>query len=97
MYTQTLEKKIDDRLLATHVACNPEFETACAAGDGVKIMAIVRAEMEKNNLFTKGSKKFHDDVLKMLRGKEKVSSAVGSEILFFAWNSRFSGLGYSAN
>jgi hypothetical protein len=87
---------IEDRLLATHVSNNGEFETACLAGDSDKIMSIVAAEMEKNNLFTKGSKKLQEDICRMLQGKAKVPTWVGQNILMFVWNSRMSGIGLAA-
>ena len=93
MYTKNLEAKIEDRLLATHIANNPNFTTACTTGNSSKIMAIVEAEMEKNNLYTKGSKKLKADILRMLNGKEKVSTHVGQNILMFVWNSKLSGIG----
>lgn len=97
MYTENVENKIEDRLLATHIANNPEFTTACTLGDANKIMEIVASEMEKNNLFTKGAKKLQADILKMTNGKPKVSSRAGQNILMFVWNSRMSGIGYAVN
>lgn len=87
--------KVEDRLLATHISNNEEFQTACMSGDAVKIMAIVNSEMEKHNLFTKGSKKLHDDIFRMTKGKSKISTYTGSDILFFVWNSRLSGTGFA--
>jgi hypothetical protein len=49
--------------------------------------------MEKNNLYTKGSKKLQADIARMLQGKERVPSYVGQNILMFVWNSRLSGIG----
>ena len=94
MYTPKTEKKVEDRLLATHITNNANFEKACMSGDSSLIMSIVTDEMEKNNLHTKGSKKLHDDIIKMINGKSKISKSVGSNILFFVWNSRMSGTGY---
>lgn len=93
MDTKKLTEKIEDRLLATHVANNPEFEGACLSGNGAAIMAIIAAEMKKHNLYTKGSKKFQEDVARKLRGQQQVSSYVGQGILMFAWNARLSGIG----
>lgn len=93
MYTPEVEKKVEDRLLATHVANNAEFEKACLAGDGKTIMSIVDAEMEKNDLYTKGSKKLKESIARMLNGRTKVSASVGSNIMFLVWNSRMSGIG----
>lgn len=95
MYGKTLEKKIEDRLLATHISTNVDFEPACMAGDGRKIMAIVEAEMEKNNLFTKGSHKLKADINRLLQGKDKVPCWVGQNVLMFVWNSRLAGTGYA--
>ena len=86
-------RKIEDRLLATHVSSNAEFETACLSGDGSKIMNIVETEMKKHNLFTKGSEKLKNDILTMLQGKEKVPAWIGQNIMMFVWNARLSGIG----
>ena len=92
-----MEKKlcpeIADHLLATHVATNENFTAACCAGDGAKIMAIVEAEMQKHNLFTNGSKKLQEDIRRMLQNKSKVSTAVGTRVLEFVWNSQAKGVG----
>jgi hypothetical protein len=88
-----LSPKNEDRLLATHVSNNPNFESACMSGDGLQIMSIVEAEMEKNNLFTKGSKKLQADIVRMLQGQSRVAPTVGQNILMFVWNSRASGIG----
>lgn len=93
---KNLSPKIEDRLLATHVSNNAGFEAACYAGDGAQIMSIVESEMQKNNLFTKGSEKLKNDILRMLQGKSKVSATVGQNILMFVWNSRASGIGLAA-
>lgn len=90
-------KNIEDRLLATHVSNNPNFESACLTGDGLQIMDIVKAEMEKNKLFTKGSKKLQADIIRLLQGQSKVAPSVGRNILMFVWNSRMSGIGYAVN
>ena len=90
---KNLNPKIEDRLLATHVTNNPNFESACMTGNGAQIMAIVESEMQKNNLFTKGSKKLQADILRMLQGKDKVSTSIGQNILMFVWNSRAAGIG----
>ena len=97
MYTKKLEAKIEDRLLATHIANNPEFTSACMSGNGLMIMEIIEAEMEKNNLYTKGAKKLKDDIIRMLQGKTSVPKYTGQNILMFVWNSRLSGIGMSVN
>ena len=83
-----------DSLIATHVCNNPEFEAACMTGNAAKIMAIIDHEMEANNMYTPGSKKFRSDVLRMTRGAAKVPAKIGENILFFAWNSQASGTGF---
>ena len=93
MYTPEVEKKVEDRLLATHITENPDFTKACLAGDGQLIMSIVDNEMEKNNLYTKGSKKLREMINMMLKGKMKVSTTVGTNIMYFVYNSRLSGIG----
>ena len=95
--TKKLSPKNEDRLLATHITNNPEFESACLAGDGLLIMDIVTAEMQKNNLFTKGSEKLKADILRMLQGRSRVSKYDGQNILMFVWNSRLSGIGLAVN
>jgi hypothetical protein len=95
MYTKKLEAKIEDRLLATHISDNPNFEGACLSGNGLMIMEIIEAEMEKNNLYTKGSKKLQADIINMLQGKTQVPKYVGQNILMFVFNSRLAGIGLS--
>lgn len=97
MYTKNLTEKIEDRLLATHISDNPEFEGACLSGDGLQIMEIVEAEMKKNNLYTKGSKKLQADIIRMLQGQSRVSKYVGQRVLFFVYNSRLAGIGLAVN
>lgn len=92
-----MEKRLsvanEDRLLATHISDNKEFESACLSGDATKIMFIVNSEMEKHDLHTKGSEKLKKDILNKIKGQSKISLAVGQNILFFVWNSRLSGTG----
>lgn len=97
MYTKELSEKIEDRLLATHISDNAEFENACLSGNGLLIMDIVETEMKKNNLYTKGSKKLQADILRMLQGRSSVPTYVGQNILMFVWNSRLSGIGLAVN
>lgn len=97
MYTKNLSEKIEDRLLATHISENPEFEGACLSGNGAMIMEIIEHEMKKNNLYTKGSKKLQADIIRMLKGQVKVSTYVGQNILFFVYNSRLAGIGLAVN
>ena len=80
--------KIEDRLLATHISNNPDFEAACLDGDANKIIEIVDYEIEKNNLYTKGSNKLRTDITRMLNAKKHFA-----QILMFVWNSRLSGTG----
>lgn len=96
MYTKKLGPQIEDRLLATHVSDNPEFESACLSGNGLLIMNIVEAEMQKNNLFTKGSKKLQADIIRLLQGRSQVSKSVGQNVMMFVWNSRLSGIGLAS-
>lgn len=97
MYTKNLSAKIDNQLLAAHVADNPEFTKACLSGITARVISIVEAEMEKNNLFTEGSKKLHDDILSKFKGKETFPSFLGSSILQFVWNSRLAGNGLAVH
>lgn len=83
----------DEDLLATYVATNPEFETACMTGDATKILSIMDSEMEKQQMFTPGAKKLRDDVFRMTKGHPKVPARIGENILFFVWNSQLSGTG----
>jgi hypothetical protein len=82
--------KVDDRLLATHISSNPDFEAACMAGDVEMILAIVDAEMTKHNLHTNGAKKLREDVFRLTETKKRCS-----DILYFIWNSRLSGTGFA--
>ncbi len=86
-----------DSLIATHVCKNPEFESACMTGDAAKILAIFDSEMEKNNLYTAGTKKLRNDVARMTHGQAKVPAKIGENILFFIWNSQASGTGHKAD
>lgn len=97
MNTKNLSEKIEDRLLATHISNNPNFEGACLSGNGSMIMEIIEVEMEKNKLYTKGSKKLQADVLRMLQGRTNVPAYIGQKVLFFVWNSRMSGIGLAVN
>lgn len=83
----------EERLLATHISDNKEFENACLTGDADKIMSIIKAEMSEHNLHTKGSIKLHNDILSMTKGKTNIAISIGREILAFVWNSRLSGTG----
>lgn len=83
----------EERLLATHISDNENFENACLTGDADMIRSIVVSEMNKAKLHTKGSNKLRDDIFKMLQGKAKVSSYIGQNVLAFVWNSRLSGIG----
>ena len=97
MKTKNLCPEIKDQLLATHIVNNEDFTSACCLGDGAKIMAIVEAEMLKHNLFTKGSEKLKADIIRMLQGKSKVSTATGTRVLEFVWNSQAKGCGLGVN
>ena len=97
MKVKNLCPEIKDHLLATHVVNNEDFTAACFAGNGAQIMAIVEAEMKKHKLFTKGSEKLKADIQRMLQGKEKVSTAVGTQVLEFVWNSQAKGCGFGTN
>jgi hypothetical protein len=84
----------EQHLLATHISNNPEFEIACMNGDCKSIMSIVETEMKTHDLFTKGSNKLKDDIYRLTRGQPKVSSSVGTRIMYFVWNSRMAGTGF---
>lgn len=88
---------VEKNLLATHISNNPDFEVACTTGDCTLIMSIVETEMKNNNLFTKGSNKLKDDIFRLTKGKSKVSSSVGTSILYFVWNARMSGTGFGVS
>jgi hypothetical protein len=82
-----------DSLIATKVCTNPEFESACMTGNATKIMEIIDQEMEANDMYTPGARKFRNDVFRMTRGSAKIPAKIGENILFFAWNSQMSGTG----
>jgi hypothetical protein len=84
---------IEQHLLATHISDNADFEQACISGNAKLIMEIVDTEMQKNNLHTKGSEKLKADIFRMTKGQQRVPSAIGTNILYFVWNSRLSGTG----
>lgn len=88
-------QSIEDRLLATHISENKDFEFACLTGNAEKIMYIVNSEMDKHDLHTKGSKKLRDDIYRMTKGQTSVSAIIGTNILMFVWNSRLSGTGFA--
>lgn len=92
-YLKEARVATDDKLLATYVVKNPEFETACMSGDATKIMTIIDDEMQKNNMTTPGARKLRDDVFMMTRGNARVPAKIGEHILFFVWNSQLSGTG----
>jgi hypothetical protein len=97
MYNKDIETRISDRLLATHIANNADFTTACMTGNADKIRSIVITEMVEHHLYTKGSQKLKADIFRMLHGQEKVTSCVGQHILMFVWNSKLSGIGLAVN
>ena len=97
MKTKNLSIEIKDKLLATHVANNEDFTSACYEGDGAKIMNIVEAEMQKHKLFTTGSEKLKADISRMLQGKAKVPVSTGIRVLEFVWNSQARGCGLGVN
>jgi hypothetical protein len=97
MYTKNITEKIEDRLLATHISDNPEFESACLSGNGLLIMDIIEAEMKKNDLYTKGSKKLQADIIRMLNGQSKVPNYIGQNVLAFVYNSRLAGIGLAVS
>ena len=84
--------KVEDKLLATHIADNPEFEAACISGNKEKILSIVNYEMEKNNLYTNGAKELRDDIFRMVNGRKPII-----DVLYFVWNSRLSGTGFAVS
>ena len=97
MTTKNLSIKNQDRLLATHVAMNEAFTTACYEGNGAMIMAIVESEMKKHKLFTPGSEKLKSDISRMLQGKATVPVSTGTRVLEFVWNAQARGVGFGVN
>lgn len=90
---KALSLENEDRLLATYISNNKEFETACMTGNAERILYIVNYEMEHNNLYTNGAKKLKNDIFRLTKGQATITSKVGENILFFVWNSRLSGTG----
>ena len=86
---------VEERLLATHIADNQNFEAACMSGDADLIRTIVLSEMDKAQLNTKGANKLKDDIFSLLKEQAKVSVQTGEHILFFVWNARLSGTGFA--
>jgi hypothetical protein len=87
--TETIAAKIENRLIATHVSDNLDFEEACMNNNYVRIIQIFDEEMEENNLFTKGAIKLKDEI-KLMIAKNKP----GTDIMFKVWNARLSGAGF---
>ena len=86
-------QSIENKLLATHISDNTEFEEACLTGNADKIVSIINYEIETKKLHTPGAVKLRNDILRMLQGQSKVSIGIGKQVLFFVWNSRLSGIG----
>lgn len=92
-----MNTSIENSLLATHISNNQNFESACLTGNAKLIMEIVQTEMNVHNLHTKGSNKLRDDIYRLTRGKQIISTAAGTQILSFVWNARLSGTGFAVN
>lgn len=86
--TEQIAAKIEDRLIATHVSNNENFEEACINNDYELIIQIFEDEMEANNLFTKGAIKLKDEIQLMI-----TKCKPGTDILFKVWNARLAGTG----
>lgn len=95
MYNKRHTPQIENRLLATYIADNANFEEACLTGNAAQIISIIEMEMEKNNLYTKGAKKLREDIIRLLRHQERVPTYVGQDVLMFVWNSRLAGTGFA--
>lgn len=87
---ETIAAKIEDRLIATHVSNNENFEEACMNNNYKLILQIFDEEMEANNLFTKGAKKLRDEIQVMVYKHKS-----GIEIMYRVWNARLAGTGYA--
>lgn len=87
--TEKIIAKIEDRLIATHVSNNVDFEEACMTNNYDRIIQIFDEEMEENNLFTKGAIKLKEEI-KLMIAKNKP----GTDIMFKVWNARMSGTGF---
>lgn len=87
--TEQIAAKIENRLIATHVSNNVDFEEACMTNNYDRIIQIFDEEMEENDLFTKGAIKLKEEV-KLMITKHKP----GTDILFKVWNARMSGTGF---
>ena len=86
---------VENRLLATHITNDPNFEFACLKGDISKIRNIVTSAMEKSGLHTKGSNKLRDDIFNMLQDTKAAPTYTGKTVLAFVWNARLSGTGFA--
>lgn len=86
--TEKIAAKIEDRLIATHVSNNVDFEEACVNNNYNRILQIFDEEMETNNLSTKGAKKLKDEIQLMIYKHKS-----GTEIMFKVWNARLAGTG----
>ena len=90
--TETIAAKIEDRLIATHVSDNPDFEEACVNNKYERIIQIFEEEMESNDLFTKGANKLKDEIQLMI-----IKRKPGTDIMFKVWNARLAGIGLSVS
>lgn len=86
--TEQIAAKIENRLIATHVSNNLDFEEACLNNNYDRIIQIFDEEMEENDLFTKGAIKLKEEVKVMITKRKP-----GTDIMFKVWNARMSGAG----
>ena len=85
---EKIAAKIEDRLIATHVSENPDFEEACLTNNYKKIIQIFDDEMNANNLFTKGANKLKEEIQLMIFKRRP-----GTDIMFKVWNARMAAIG----
>lgn len=90
--TEQTMAKIENRLIAAHVADNPNFEEACLNNNYKQIIQIFDEEMKSNNLFTKGANKLRDEIQLMINKRKP-----GTDIMFKVWNARLAAVGLSVN
>lgn len=80
MILEAAGKAPDECILAYHVMMNPEANTALENRDAASLIAIIDAEMEKNELYTPGAQAFRSNVVKMTAGLETIPYALRERV-----------------
>ena len=73
-------KAPDECILAYHVMLNPDANTALETRDAKTLLAVVDAEMEKNDLYTPGAQTFRKNVVQMTGGMDVIPYALRDRV-----------------